>query len=193
MCDTRRVDEKRSHSIPITPKNLRLEEGARRIGGAVSERQFLWGLSIGITVLGIAGTFWLGLGIGLHAAKLGGRLCALLTVVQAGGCVALVWAALCIRRKSGFHTSELRGGDGRLKAEARRMLAGFCWTTAGQAALIASSVWWCLRTHAEQMIWPAIGLVVSLHRLICFFQIRWHMLGGDASTWRRDSISGRVA
>jgi hypothetical protein len=50
----------------------------------VTDRQFLWGLSNGVTVFAIAGAFWLGLGIGTVATNVGWLVCALSTAVQAG-------------------------------------------------------------------------------------------------------------
>jgi hypothetical protein len=93
----------------------------------VNERQFLWGLSNGVTVFAIAGAFWLGLGIGIDAIKIGGLACALFTVLQVGICAALLWAAVRLRRRSGFRGSELRQGVG----AARRRLSTFWPVSAG--------------------------------------------------------------
>jgi hypothetical protein len=131
----------------------------------MTELPFLWGLSNGIMMLAIAGTFWLGLGIGLYASRLGGLLCALLTVLQAGGLVTLLWGAYQLRRKVRFRASELRHGEERARMEARHILKVFCGTVVIQTALIALAVWWCVRAQAEQMIWPFIALVISLHLL----------------------------
>jgi len=57
----------------------------------------------------------------------------------------------------------LRQSDGDRTPETRHILSGFCWTVAWQTALIGLAVWVCVRTNAQQMIWPAIALVVSLH------------------------------
>jgi membrane protein implicated in regulation of membrane protease activity len=79
----------------------------------VNEGQFFWGLSNGVIVCAIAGAFWLGLGIGTVATEVGWLVCALSTVLQVGVCAALLWAAVRLRRKSGFRASELRQRDGR--------------------------------------------------------------------------------
>ena len=129
----------------------------------MNERQFLWGLSNGVTVFAIAGAFWLGLGIGIAATKVGWLVCALSTALQVGICAALLWAAVRLRRKSGFRGSELRQGGGRRSPETQHILARLRWTMAGQTALIGFAVWVCVRADSEQLIWPAIALVVSLH------------------------------
>ncbi len=131
----------------------------------MNDRQFLWGLSNGVTVFALAGAFWLGLGIGTMASKVGcgWLVCAPLTVLQVGVCAGLLWAGFRLRRRSGFRRSELRQGDGRRTPEAQRILVGFGWTVAGQTGLIGLAVWACVQAGAEQMIWPAIALVVSLH------------------------------
>ena len=129
----------------------------------MNEGQFFWGLSNGVIVFAIAGAFWLGLGIGTVATEVGWLVCALSTVLQVGVCAALLWAAVRLRRKSGFRASELRQSDGHRKPETRRIVTGIRWTMAGQTALIGLAVWACVRAEAEQLIWPAIALVVSLH------------------------------
>lgn len=129
----------------------------------MDERQFLWGLSNGVTVFAIAGAFWLGLGIGVAANAVGWLVCALSTALQVGACAALLWAAVRLRRKSGFRGAELRQGGGRRSPETRHILVGLRWTIAGQTALIGSAVWVCVRAGSEQLIWPAIALVVSFH------------------------------
>ena len=126
-------------------------------------RQFLWGLSNGVAVFAIAGAFWLGLGIGTAATHVAWQVSALSTVIQFGGCAALLLAGRRLRRRSGFLVSELRQGDGRRTPETQRILIGLRWTMAGQTALIGLAVWICVRAGAEQLIWPAIALVVSLH------------------------------
>jgi len=129
----------------------------------VNKPQFLWGLSNGVFVFAIAGAFWLGLGIGTNVTNVGWLVCALSTALQVGVCAALIWASVRLRRKSGFRRSELRQGDRSRSLETQHILVGFLWTTAGQAVLIAFAIWVCVRAGREQLIWPAIALVVSLH------------------------------
>ena len=129
----------------------------------MNERQFLWGLSNGVIVFAIAGAFWIGLWIGTAAPRIGWLVCALSTILQVGICAALLWAAVRLRRKSGFRSSELRQAEGRRSPETQHIMAGFRWTVAEQTVLIAFAVWVCVRAGSEQLIWPAIALVVSLH------------------------------
>ena len=129
----------------------------------MSYRQFIWGLSNGVTVFALSGVFWLGLGIATVAAKFGWLVFILSTALQVGVGAALLWAAIHLRRKSGFRVSELRQSDGGRTPEIKHILSGFYWTVAWQTALIGIAVWVCVRTDAKQMIWPAIALVVSLH------------------------------
>lgn len=91
----------------------------------MNSRIFLWGLSNGVMMLSIAGTFWLGLGIAMAAARVHWLVSALSTGIQVGGCAALLWAAVRLRRRSGFKRSELRQSNGRATAEARHILIWF--------------------------------------------------------------------
>jgi len=71
----------------------------------MTDRQFRWGLANGAMMFTIAGAFWFGLGVGMFASKLGGRELAALAACQVGGCVALVWGSVRLRRRSAFHRS----------------------------------------------------------------------------------------
>ena len=150
----------------------------------MNDRLFLWGLSNGVMVFAVAGAFWLGLAIGMNATWLGGMRCGVLTVVQAGGCVALLWGAVRLRRKSRFRPAELRSAEGRAKQENQHIMAGFRWTVGAQTVLIAAAVWWFVRQRQEEMIWPAIALVVSLHLvpLARIFHVRAYYVAGAAGT-----------
>ena len=129
----------------------------------MDQRQFLWGLSNGVWVLALAGTFWIGLAIGMTAPRVYWVITALSTLVQAGGLVGLIWAGARLRRRSGFRRTELRTPAFRQNPETRRIVIRFGWTVCAQAALIGLAVWLCLLAQAETMIWPSIGLVVSVH------------------------------
>lgn len=149
----------------------------------MNERQFLSGLSGGVSFFAIAGAFWLGLGISqLPTMKVGWPVFALATLLQAGGCVGLLWGAVRLRRKSRLRISELMQVEGRRRAEARHILVVFTWTAVIQAVLIGVAVWWCVRTRLEPMIWPLIGLVVSLHLvpLARIFHVRAYYIAAAA-------------
>jgi hypothetical protein len=129
----------------------------------MTDRQFLWGLSNGVLVLALAGTFWLGYGFGPHLGDVGWVLPAVFTVGLYGTCAAIVWLAIRLKRKGGFKRSELKQGDERQRAETRKMMVGFIYIGAAQAALIALAVFLCLSLGHEDLVGPAIAFIVSLH------------------------------
>jgi hypothetical protein len=136
----------------------------------MNERQFLGGLSGGASFLAIGGVFWPSLGISEIAASVGCLVCTLLMVLQVGGGATLVWAAVRLRRRSRLRASDPKQIDGRQKAETRHIMIVFLATVVAQTVLIGSAVYWCVRAHAEPLIWPSIALVVSLH-LVPFARI----------------------
>ncbi len=129
----------------------------------MTDRQFLWWLSGGVSALALAGFFWFGVGLGAPAANAGWLVFGLSTIFQFGVGVGLLWLAARLRRRSGFRASELRQRGAGEQRETRRIRAVFFWTTLGQALLIGLGVWWCVRANRREMIWPWIGLIVSLH------------------------------
>jgi hypothetical protein len=146
----------------------------------MNARQFLWGLGNGVMMLAIAGAFWLGLGISVLAPSMSSLMLGLSTAVQLAGLLVLLWAAIALRRRSGFHRSELRDANGRLTPEARHIMGVFIWTTSGQAGLIFVSVWACVSFRVEGLIWPLIALAVSLHfiPLARIFHVRAYYVTG---------------
>jgi MFS family permease len=129
----------------------------------MTDRQFLWGLSNGIIVLAIAGTFWLGYGIGPHLGDAGWVLPAAFTVIVYGTCGAIVWLALRLRRRTGFKRSELKQADERQRAETHKMMVRFLYIFIAQTVLIALAVPLCLSLGHEDFVGPSIALIVSLH------------------------------
>jgi len=129
----------------------------------MTDRQFRWGLSGGVIVFAIAGFFWFGVSFGVITTKLGWLAWGLSSAFQLGTSVAILWAALRLRRSSGFTRADLKQADDVQRAENRHIAKAFGWTTLGQALLIASAVWWCVRADLPNLILPAIGLIVSLH------------------------------
>ena len=123
----------------------------------------LWRLSGGLTFLAMAGMFWLGWGLGQAALKAGSvPWCAFLAVWIASG-ATILWAAIRLRRRSGFKYSNLKQGDARQQAEIRKMLRGWVWITMAQTVAVGLGVLCCVRTKRFDLIGPVIGLVVSLH------------------------------
>jgi hypothetical protein len=129
----------------------------------MTDRQFFWGLSNGIIVLAIAGTFWLGMGFGPHLGETGWPLAAVFTVVLYGTCAAIVWLAVRLRRRVGFKRSELKQGDERQRAETHKIMVGFLRIGIAQTVLVALAVPSCLQLGHEELLGPSIALIVSLH------------------------------
>jgi hypothetical protein len=129
----------------------------------VTSAQFLWGLSNGVTVLAIAGTFWLGLGLGQPAANAGWLAWWTFLALWLTSSAMLLWGAVRLRRRSGFQRSDLRKVDPRQQAETCKILRGFGWVVFAQTIVVSLLILLCVRARREDWIWPAIGLVVSLH------------------------------
>jgi len=129
----------------------------------MDRRLFLWGLSIGATVLVLGGAFWIGLGVGMVGMQRQWVLATVGMVAQVGGAVGLIRAAIRLRRRSAFQRSELRRLEGVAKAQRQHILKWFAAITFGQTLLTSLLVWLCVRAGAEHLIWASIGVVVSLH------------------------------
>jgi hypothetical protein len=129
----------------------------------MTDRQFLWGLSSGIMVLAIAGTFWLGYGFGPELGHAGWVLPALFTVVVYGACAVIIRLAIRLRRRAGFKRSQLKDADERQRAETHKMMVGFLYVGIAQALLIALAVPLCFQLKREEFVAPSIALIVSIH------------------------------
>jgi hypothetical protein len=126
----------------------------------MSREQFAWGLSNGVNVLAISGVFWLSLGA--WATGLGALLVALLPIVLVGG-LLLRGSARLRRRFPGFSPRSLRGAAKGSKT--RRIIIGFYAVTAAQWTSIVLVGAICSAVNRPDLIWPLIGLIVSLHLL----------------------------
>ena len=126
----------------------------------MTRAQFLWGLSSGILVLGIAGAFWWGIGLGPFAATSGHqRALPFIVGVQIAGVVVFTYFALRLRRESGFRRATLNRRD----PETRRMFTAIRLVFLLEAALVLAAVGLCVLANRRDLIWPAIGIAVSLH------------------------------
>jgi hypothetical protein len=145
----------------------------------ISRGQFAWGLSNGITVLTISGVFWLSLGA--LATGFGGLLVAMPPILLVGG--ILVRSNVRLRRRfSKFSPRSLRGAPkGSLT---RRIIVGFYAVTAAQWLSIVLVGAICSALDRPDLIWPLIGLVVSLHFLPLgwLFGVRPYYLLGVVGT-----------
>jgi hypothetical protein len=135
-------------------------------------RQFFWGLSTGIVILGVAGAFWVMLAATSACADWGpadrlpgavrGESLAKWSAVVALPALAIAIGGLGVRRKAaGFSRLDLRRPE--LIDGARAIQRRFRWVSLVQFAGCGLSAWLGTRFHREDLIWPGIGLVVSLH------------------------------
>ena len=126
-------------------------------------RVFLWGLSNGIFALTIAALFWLGLGLGPYAGNVEWYVVALVTATVYGCCGACIWGAVRLRRRSGFTRDDLKPSDPRERSENRRTALGFVRVVVIQSLLVVAVVIYSLQPGNQELLWPLIAIVVSLH------------------------------
>ena len=129
----------------------------------ISDRQIRWGLSGGASVLAIAGFFWFGLSFGVITVRFGWLIWGVSTGCQVVITVSLVWSAVVLRRASRFSRGDLWRGNEQQRAQTARIVRALGWTILGQAALISTAVWLCIRSSAYELVWPSIGLITSFH------------------------------
>lgn len=123
--------------------------------------QVLWGLSNGVLVFAIAGAFWLGMAFGPAAWAIGVAPWLVVLAVMIGGAAALMRAAVRLRRRSGFRASGLRRAD----PDTRRIITGFRIVGLLEGTLVAGAVLLCRHFGRLDLVWPAVGVAVSLHFL----------------------------
>src|SRR2546430_13861454 len=128
----------------------------------MTDRQFLWGLSGGVSALAIGGFFWFGVGLSSLARHAGWLVFGLSTVFQVGMVVGLLWLAGRLRRRTGFSAAELRQGGASGRRETRPFRVAFGWATLGQALLIGLGVWGVMRANRREKILPWVCLIVRL-------------------------------
>ena len=129
--------------------------------GSMTNGQVLWGLSNGVLVFAIAGAFWFGMALGPTAFAIGVVPWLAVLAVMVGGTATLVRAALRLRRRSGFRTSDLRRTD----PDTRRIITGFRIVGLLEGTLVAAAVLLCRHFERLDLVWPAVGVAVSLHFL----------------------------
>jgi len=120
----------------------------------------MWGLSNGVLVLTAAGGFWLGI-IGSIV-----RRPEILGSVGIVGIVLLLWGFVCLRRKSaGFSLAEMKYGTEEQRSSLRRIRQGLRRAMLIETALCSIAVGTVEYVHRLELIWPALGIAVSLHFL----------------------------
>jgi hypothetical protein len=127
--------------------------------------QFLWGLSHGLLVLAVSGAFWLGLALGPAAWRTGLAAWAAALVLMIGGGAIFVYAGGVLRQRSHFRASMLRMND----PPTRRIMSGLRVIAVTETATVALAVLVCTLSGRVDLVWPAIGLVVSVH----FVPLAW--------------------
>jgi hypothetical protein len=141
----------------------------------VTREQFIWGLSNGVIVLSVAAAFWLG----LAAWTLGQSV-----LVTAAAPIVLL-SGLLIR--NGYRLRRLAPGFSRANIRSapkgssiRRIGAAFNIVNTTQTVGVSLVGFKCWELHRLDLIWPLIGLVVSLHFLPLgwLFRVRpYYVLG----------------
>ena len=153
------------------------------MGAAMTYRQFMWGLSQGVAILGTAGGFWFTLGVLKGTSPAAHEPQFMMWPFLLGGMsvVAIVAGAVGLRRRAtGFNLRELRQSRAREKGKA--MMRSFLFVNAGQWALDVFLVTICVRNRRFDLIWPLIGLVMGLHfiPLAKAFRVRTYYFMGSA-------------
>jgi hypothetical protein len=145
----------------------------------MSYRQFMWGLSNGVLVLTMAGGFWLGIiGSIVHRPEILGPAGTI-------GLVLLLWGFVRLRRKSaGFSVAELKNGTEEQQSSLRRTRQGLRWAMLIEVALCSLAVGSVEYLHRIDLIWPALGIAVSLHFLPLgrLFRVKRYYFTGIAGT-----------
>jgi hypothetical protein len=120
----------------------------------------MWGLSNGVVVLSISAAFW----VGLAAFTLGLSvlLIAAAPIILFGG--LLIWQGRRLRLLApGFSRASLRNAP--KGSSTRRIGVGFNIVGTMQTLSIGVVGFTCWKLNRTDLIWPLIGLVISLHFL----------------------------
>jgi hypothetical protein len=145
----------------------------------MSYRQFMWGLSNGVLILTVAGGFWLGIiGPIVHRPEILGP-------VGLVGLVLLLWGFVYLRRKSaGFSLAEMKNGTEEQRNSLRHFRRGLRWAILIETALCSVAVGSTEYLHRLDLLWPALGIAVSLHFLPLgrLFRVRRYYFIGITGT-----------
>lgn len=120
----------------------------------------MWGLSNGVTVLSVSAAFWMGLAAWtLGAGVLLIAAAPILLLVS-----ILIWRAILLRHQApAFSRASLRSAP--KGSSIRRISVGFQIVGTTQTLAIGLVGFTCWNLHRADLIWPLIGLVISLHFL----------------------------
>jgi hypothetical protein len=145
----------------------------------LSRDQFVWGLSAGVIVLSVAAAFWTGLAAWTLGASV--LLIGAAPILLVAG--LLIWQGIRLRRQAaGFSRASVRAAP--RGSSIRRIFVGYQIVGAAQTAgiVLVSIACWVL--HRPDLLWPLIGLVVSLHFLPLgrLFSVRPYYFVGTLGT-----------
>ena len=137
----------------------------------------MWGLSNGVLVLTLAGEFWIAIiGSVLHHAAIAGPA----GIIPAA---LLLWGFLWLRRKSaGFRLKDMKNGTDEQRRSLRQIRRGFRLSMLIETALCGVAVGSVEYLHRLDLLWPALGIAVSLHFLLLgrLFRVRSYYFTGIA-------------
>lgn len=145
----------------------------------MSREQYAWGLSNGVTVLTISGVFWFSLAA--WTIGIGMLLVTVPLALLVGG--VLIRANVRVRRRfPRFSPRSLR--EAPKGSLTRRIIVNFYVVTAAQWISIVSVGGICSALHRPDLIWPLVGLIISLHFLPLgrLFGVRAYYLLGIVGT-----------
>ena len=142
---------------------------------SMAYRQYMRGLSFGILVGSVAGFFWANLSAwSADCARAGlppwTREDVPLHYVPwvfwtgAAAAAALIAGAVRVGKQArGFKLAELRGASERHRQLSRRITRSFLLTVAAEGAGCSAAALLGMHFHREDLIWPGVSAVVSLH------------------------------
>ena len=120
----------------------------------------MWGLSNGVAVLSVSAAFWFGLAA--YTLGPGVLLIVAAPILAVGG--LLIWQGLRVRRLApGFSRASLRNAP--KGSSIRRIGIGFNVVGTVQTLSIGLVGFTCWKLNRADLVWPLIGLVISLHFL----------------------------
>lgn len=134
---------------------------AAPVATAQADRQFYWGLSLGIIVLALVGFVWFGWAISVFESPVAAAVCGTLDAILTG---CLIWAGRRVRREaSGFKRSDLRQGTEEHRIANRRTSSRFRWVVMGEWSGIGLAAFATYHFGRGDLFPPAMSLVIALH------------------------------
>ena len=148
----------------------------------VRQRQFYWGLSLGIIVLALAGFVWFGWAISVFESPAAAAVCGGLDAILTG---CLIWAGRRVRREArGFKRSDLRLGCEEQRIANRRTSSRFRWIVMGEWSGIGLAAFATYHFGRGDLFPPAMSLVIALHffPLAALFQLSVYRATASAAS-----------